>query len=161
MSTILKLDGLTKAFGAVTVADGLSYELSQGEALGVIGPNGAGKTSMFNLITGTLSPNAGKVHFDGLDVTAQSAAQRSRAGIARSFQVPQPFTHMTVFENAMIASACMHCTDPVCLIGCPTGAIHRAEDSGTVVIDDNTCIGCATCASNCPYDNIRMVEIRD
>lgn len=104
MSTILKLDGLTKAFGAVTVADGLSYELSQGEALGVIGPNGAGKTSMFNLITGTLSPNAGKVHFDGLDVTAQSAAQRSRAGIARSFQVPQPFTHMTVFENAMIAA---------------------------------------------------------
>lgn len=104
MSTILKLDGLTKAFGAVTVADGLSYELSQGEALGVIGPNGAGKTSMFNLITGTLSPNAGKVHFDGRDVTAQSAAQRSRAGIARSFQVPQPFTHMTVFENAMIAA---------------------------------------------------------
>ncbi len=65
------------------------------------------------------------------------------------------------FENAMIASACMHCTDPVCLIGCPTGAIHRAEDSGTVVIDDNTCIGCATCANSCPYSNIRMVEIRD
>ena len=54
MSTILRLDGLCKSFGAVTVADDLSYELAQGEALGVIGPNGAGKTSMFNLITETL-----------------------------------------------------------------------------------------------------------
>ena len=83
MSTILKLDGLTKAFGAVTVADGLSYELGQGEALGVIGPNGAGKTSMFNLITGTLSPNAGKVHFDGRDVTAQSVAAPGSRAVSR------------------------------------------------------------------------------
>ena len=104
MSTILRLDGLCKSFGAVTVADDLSYELAQGEALGVIGPNGAGKTSMFNLITGTLQPDTGKVHFDGRDVTRQKAAARSRAGIARSFQVPQPFTHLTVFENAMIAA---------------------------------------------------------
>jgi Fe-S-cluster-containing dehydrogenase component/CRP-like cAMP-binding protein len=65
------------------------------------------------------------------------------------------------FENAMVASACMHCTDPVCLIGCPTGAIHRVADSGTVVIDDNTCIGCSTCANSCPYNNIRMINIRD
>jgi Fe-S-cluster-containing dehydrogenase component len=64
-------------------------------------------------------------------------------------------------HNAMIANACMHCTDPVCLIGCPTGAIHREESSGTVVINDNTCIGCATCANACPYDNIQMVDIRD
>lgn len=65
-----------------------------------------------------------------------------------------------VYENAMIASACMHCTDPVCLIGCPTGAIHRAPVTGNVVINDNTCIGCATCANACPYNNIKMVEIR-
>lgn len=104
MTTILKLDGVNKAFGAVTVADHLSYELAEGEALGVIGPNGAGKTSMFNLITGTLSPNAGKVHFDGKDVTSHNAARRCRAGMARSFQVPQPFSGMTVFENAMIAA---------------------------------------------------------
>jgi Fe-S-cluster-containing dehydrogenase component/CRP-like cAMP-binding protein len=65
-----------------------------------------------------------------------------------------------VYENVMIASACMHCTDPVCLIGCPTGAIHRAPVTGNVVINDNTCIGCATCANACPYNNIKMVEIR-
>lgn len=104
MPTFLKLDGLSKAFGAVTVADSLSYEVSKGEALGIIGPNGAGKTSMFNLITGTLSPNSGTVHFDGQDVTNMSAARRCRAGMARSFQVPQPFSGLTVFENAMIAA---------------------------------------------------------
>ena len=64
-------------------------------------------------------------------------------------------------HNAMVVNACMHCTDPVCLIGCPTGAIHREEGSGTVVINDGTCIGCATCANACPYDNIKMVDIRD
>lgn len=104
MGAILKLDDLGKAFGAVTVADALSYEVQEGEALGVIGPNGAGKTSMFNLITGTLRPDSGRVAFDGKDVTSMSAAKRSHAGIARSFQVPQPFSGMTVFENAMIAA---------------------------------------------------------
>jgi|SRR5579872_35078 len=69
--------------------------------------------------------------------------------------------HGFSYHNAMVANACMHCTDPVCLIGCPTGAIHREEGSGTVVINDGTCIGCATCANSCPYDNIKMVDIRD
>jgi branched-chain amino acid transport system ATP-binding protein len=104
MSSILQLNGLTKSFGAVTVADDLSYDLEQGEALGIIGPNGAGKTTMFNLITGTLAPNAGSIRFQGQDVTNHSAARRCRAGMARSFQVPQPFSGMTVFENAMIAA---------------------------------------------------------
>ena len=71
---------------------------------GIIGPNGAGKTSMFNLITGTLQPNSGKVIFDNSDVTRTSAADRCRSGISRSFQVPQPFSGMTVFENAMVAT---------------------------------------------------------
>jgi len=66
-----------------------------------------------------------------------------------------------VYENAMIAGACMHCTDPVCLIGCPTGAIHRIAATGSVIIEDDVCIGCATCANSCPYDNIIMVDIRD
>ncbi len=65
------------------------------------------------------------------------------------------------FDHWMVANACMHCTDPVCMIGCPTGAIHRSELGGMVVINDDTCIGCATCANSCPYNNIRMVEIRD
>ncbi|MCB9931029.1 MAG: cyclic nucleotide-binding domain-containing protein [Alphaproteobacteria bacterium] len=63
--------------------------------------------------------------------------------------------------NLMIANACMHCVDPVCLIGCPTGAIRRIEETRTVAINDAACIGCQTCANSCPYSNIRMVEIRD
>jgi Fe-S-cluster-containing dehydrogenase component/CRP-like cAMP-binding protein len=63
--------------------------------------------------------------------------------------------------NYMVANACQHCADPVCMIGCPTGAIHRDSFQGQVVINDVTCIGCSICANSCPYDNIRMVEIRD
>ena len=63
-------------------------------------------------------------------------------------------------DHFMVANACMHCIDPVCMIGCPTGAIHRRTD-GQIAINDNTCIGCSTCADSCPYDNIRMVQARD
>ncbi len=104
MAMILQLDGLSKSFGAVTVADAVGYDVPEGQALGIIGPNGAGKTTMFNLITGTLAPDGGVIRFQGEDVTRHSAARRCRAGMARSFQVPQPFGGMTVFENAMIAA---------------------------------------------------------
>ena len=66
-----------------------------------------------------------------------------------------------VFDHWQVTHACMHCVDPVCLIGCPTGAIHRSPQGGTVVINDSTCVGCSTCANSCPYDNIVMVAIRD
>jgi Fe-S-cluster-containing dehydrogenase component len=64
-------------------------------------------------------------------------------------------------DNLMVAQACMHCVDPVCMIGCPTGAIGRDAATGVARINDRTCIGCGTCAASCPYDNIQMVEIRD
>ena len=63
--------------------------------------------------------------------------------------------------HLMVANACMQCVDPVCLVGCPTGAIHRTRSTGDVVIHDQTCIGCAVCVESCPYDAIRTVEIRD
>jgi Fe-S-cluster-containing dehydrogenase component len=66
-----------------------------------------------------------------------------------------------VHDNIMFAQSCMHCADPVCMIGCPTGAIHRDAFEGDVVINPATCIGCSACANNCPYGSIRMVEIRD
>lgn len=104
MTTVLELKQLNKSYGAIVVADELSYSLSEGEALGVIGPNGAGKTSMFNLITGTVMPASGDVIFKGQSITSHSAAQRCRAGIARSFQIPQPFGGMSVFENVLVAA---------------------------------------------------------
>jgi Fe-S-cluster-containing dehydrogenase component/CRP-like cAMP-binding protein len=76
---------------------------------------------------------------------------------------PRFVRHGAAHLNLMVANACMHCVDPVCLIGCPTAAIHRSPDPKTrsVIIDDATCIGCGTCAASCPYNNIRMVETRN
>ena len=74
---------------------------------------------------------------------------------------PRFLRHGPIHSNVMVANACMHCADPVCMIGCPTGAIHRNEAGGEVVINPITCIGCKACFNNCPYDAIRMVEIRD
>ncbi len=74
---------------------------------------------------------------------------------------PRFLRHGPGVGRLMIANACMHCADPVCMIGCPTGAIHRESFGGQVVINPATCIGCKSCANNCPYDAIRMVEVRD
>ncbi|GJL79305.1 MAG: oxidoreductase [Nitrospinaceae bacterium] len=74
---------------------------------------------------------------------------------------PRFIRHGKIFGSWMVANACMHCMDPVCMIGCPTGAITRMVADGTVVINDDTCIGCETCANSCPYSNIQMVEIND
>ncbi|MFD1796954.1 ATP-binding cassette domain-containing protein [Paracoccus aurantiacus] len=104
MAAILELAGVLKAFGAITVADDQSWSLGTGEALGVIGPNGAGKTTMFNLVTGTLPVDGGAIRLAGEDITDWPAARRCRAGLARSFQVPQPFGAMTIFENAFVAA---------------------------------------------------------
>lgn len=104
MTAILELDGVGKAYGAVVVADHQSWALEKGEALGVLGPNGAGKTSMFNLVTGTIRADRGAIRLGGQDISAWSAPKRCRAGIARSFQVPQPFAGMTIFENVSVAS---------------------------------------------------------
>ncbi len=105
MSTILALEKISKRFGAVVVANGIDLSLAGGEALGIIGPNGAGKTTLFGMITGTVAPDSGRVLFDGRDVTRETPERRCRAGIARSFQIPQPFGGMTVFENLVVAAA--------------------------------------------------------
>jgi branched-chain amino acid transport system ATP-binding protein len=103
--TILALEKISKRFGAVVVANGIDLSLGNGEALGIIGPNGAGKTTLFGMITGTVAPDSGRVLFDGRDVTRETPERRCRAGIARSFQIPQPFGGMTVFENLVVAAA--------------------------------------------------------
>ena len=104
MSHLLQCEALSKSFGSVTVADNIHLSVAQGEAVGIIGPNGAGKTSLFNLITGTLQPSSGKIHFQQRDITRQNSATRCRSGISRSFQIPQPFAAMSVYENALVAA---------------------------------------------------------
>jgi branched-chain amino acid transport system ATP-binding protein len=105
MSPILALEKISKRFGAVVIADGLDLALAQGEALGIIGPNGAGKTTLFGIMTGTVAADAGRVLLDGADITRLPPPRRCMLGIARSFQIPQPFGGMTVFENLVVAAA--------------------------------------------------------
>jgi branched-chain amino acid transport system ATP-binding protein len=103
--SILRLENVSKSFGALKVADAVTFELGEGEALGVIGPNGAGKSTLFNLITGNISPDAGAVIFAGGDVTRAPPMARCLSGIGRTFQIPQPFEKLTVFENLLVAAA--------------------------------------------------------
>ena len=105
MAPILALEKISKRFGAVVVADEIDLALSGGEALGIIGPNGAGKTTLFGIATGTVKPDAGRVRFAENDVTGLPAERRCRMGLARSFQIPQPFSGMSVFENVVVAAA--------------------------------------------------------
>lgn len=101
---LLSLSDVSKSFGALTVADGVCFDVPQGQALGIIGPNGAGKSTLFNLITGTLRPDQGRITFDGRDVTQMSPMRRCTLGMGRSFQIPQPFATLTVFENLLVAA---------------------------------------------------------
>jgi branched-chain amino acid transport system ATP-binding protein len=104
MSAVLELAGVSKSFGALRVVDDLDLAVARGELLGVIGPNGAGKTTLFNLVTGDLRADAGSIRFLGADIGAAPPHERCRRGIGRSYQVPQPFGDMTVFENLLVAA---------------------------------------------------------
>lgn len=102
----LTLAGMAKSYGSLRVIDDLGFELARGEALGVIGPNGAGKTTLLNLIGGNARPDAGRVMFEGKDITRLDPAARCRAGIGRSYQIPHPFAGLTVFENVLVGATC-------------------------------------------------------
>ena len=104
MTTVLSATRLSKAFGAIHVADRVTFSIEEGEILGVIGPNGAGKTSLFGLIAGNIRPDSGFVEFGGADITRWAPQDRARAGIARTYQIPKPFTHMTVAGNLKVAA---------------------------------------------------------
>src|ERR1700722_20303438 len=102
---LLELDHVTKRFGRVVIAEDLSFTVDAGETVGIVGPNGAGKTSLFGLISGDLTPGAGQVNFAGRNITRLDSAARARLGVGRTYQVPRPFTDMTVFENVLVAEA--------------------------------------------------------
>ena len=102
---LLALQSVSKFYGALKVTDDISLSVTEGQTLGILGPNGAGKTTLFNLISGDVRCDSGQVQYVGRDITTLKAHQRCRAGIGRSYQVPQPFGHMTVFEN-LVTAAC-------------------------------------------------------
>jgi branched-chain amino acid transport system ATP-binding protein len=105
MTTILHVQGVAKNYGALKAIDNLSFSVQSGEALGILGPNGAGKSTLFNLIAGDVAPSTGSIHFEGRDITRLPSYERCRSGIGRSYQIPQPFGRMTVFENVLAAAS--------------------------------------------------------
>ncbi|MGT2453636.1 ABC transporter ATP-binding protein [Cupriavidus basilensis] len=130
---VLSAEMLVKRFGAVTVADNLSVTLGHAEALGVIGPNGAGKSSFFNLLSGNIRADSGRILLDGRDVTNASPNERAIAGIGRTYQIPRPFSQLTVFENLLVGAffgarmdarrAQQHCYETLAL----TGLLRHAD----------------------------------
>jgi len=98
----LEVEGLTKRFGGFTALNGVSLDVKAGERFGLIGPNGSGKTTLINCVSGALSTDGGRIRFEGRDITAIPAHQRTRLGVVRSFQIPKPFISMTVLENLVI-----------------------------------------------------------
>ena len=101
---LLEVAGLNKRFGSVIVAQSLSFHVRKGEVLGIVGPNGAGKSTLLNLINGNEILDSGALNFAGKALNTLSSSQRSKLGIARTFQIPRPFSGMTVFENVLVAT---------------------------------------------------------
>jgi branched-chain amino acid transport system ATP-binding protein len=102
---MLSVQGLSKSYGEIVVADDVAFQLAAGECLGVIGPNGAGKSSLFNLLTGVAVPDRGSIRLGGQELVGLPAHRRARLGLARAFQIPQPFAHLSVYENVLAAAS--------------------------------------------------------
>ncbi len=104
MADILTVKNLTKEFGSLKAVNDLSFEVKEGEILGIMGPNGAGKTTVFNLLTGVFQPEYGSIYFQGKDITHASRPKRCHMGMGRTYQIPQPFDKMTVYENVLVGA---------------------------------------------------------
>ncbi|XVU30103.1 ABC transporter ATP-binding protein [Actinoplanes sp. CA-054009] len=104
MTALLEGRGLTKRFGDLLVLKDVDIAIKPGEAVGVVGPNGAGKTTLLNVLAGSL-PAKGQISLNGVDITRTRPDQRCRLGIGRAFQVPRPFSGMTVLENLVVAAS--------------------------------------------------------
>jgi branched-chain amino acid transport system ATP-binding protein len=101
---VLSIDGLVKRFGGFTALNGVSFEVTAGEILGLIGPNGSGKTTLFNCISGALAATAGSIRFEGHELTGLTPDAVCHRGIARTFQIPHPFRKLSILDNVAVAA---------------------------------------------------------
>ncbi|WP_420566931.1 ABC transporter ATP-binding protein [Thalassovita sp.] len=100
---LLTARGVSKSYGSYKVLHEVDFHVAPGEAVGIVGPNGAGKTTLFGALAGSFPASAGDIHFAGQDFAGYSAAERCRAGLARTYQIPRPFSGLSVFENVLVA----------------------------------------------------------
>jgi branched-chain amino acid transport system ATP-binding protein len=103
MTAVLQVSGLRKAFGGITAVDGVSFEVREGEILGIIGPNGSGKSTLFNCVLGQLLPSGGEIRVDGRRTTGMRPCDLNRLGVSRTFQLLQVFPQLTVRDNLILA----------------------------------------------------------
>lgn len=139
---MLTVEGLSKRFGGFLAVDRVSFEVRQGEILGLIGPNGSGKSTTFNLIAGTLRPTAGSIRFDGQDIASLPAHAICRRGVGRTFQIPRPFRKLSLRENVALAAhygeaggitrseAQRRAANALGLVGLPTDATVTTDGLG-------------------------------
>jgi len=129
---LLKVEQLTKSFGGFTAVSNVSFEVAEGEILGLIGPNGSGKSTVFNLIAGALKPSAGSVRFRGAEIGSHPAYRVAHAGIARTYQIPRPFRKLSLLENVALAAfyAFSLASESLQLVNLPTEESARVEGLG-------------------------------
>ena len=101
---VLTVDGVNKSFGGIHAVKNMTFEVGEGEVVGLMGPNGAGKTTLLNLIAGVYRPDTGRILFQGKDITGRTPHKICHLGIARTFQIPQPFTDLLVKDNLQVAA---------------------------------------------------------
>lgn len=121
---LLEVQELSRKFGGLVAVDRLSFEARAGEVLAIIGPNGAGKTTLFNLLSGLVAADGGRIRFDGRDITHWTPERRCRAGIGRTFQIMQPFEDLSVLEN--VATGALFGRRPACSV---KEALERAAEA--------------------------------
>jgi len=145
---LLRIDAVSKHFGGFTALDQVSVDVAPGERFGLIGPNGSGKTTLINCVSGALTNDAGRIVFDGEEVSRLPAYQRTRRGIARSFQIPRPFASMSVLENLVV---------PLEYVA-HRGSLHTADTRGEAlqILKD---MGLAEKA-DAPSSTLSQVELR-
>jgi branched-chain amino acid transport system ATP-binding protein len=100
---VLTVEGLSKRFGGFTAVHQVSFTIEKGEIVGLIGPNGSGKSTIFNMLSGTLVPNAGSIRFEGREIAGQAPHRIINLGIGRTFQIPRPFRRLSIVENVALA----------------------------------------------------------
>jgi branched-chain amino acid transport system ATP-binding protein len=144
--SLLRCEGISKSFGGLQALAGVEFEIREGELVGLIGPNGAGKTTLINAITGVFRPDRGSIRFCGRELTRLAPERITRLGIARTFQIPQPFLSLSVLENVMVGVA----------FGGRSAALREAEAEASALL---AFVGLADKASLEPQA-LTIVELR-
>lgn len=132
--SLLSVQNVSKNFGSLKVTNNLSFDLKEGEAIGILGPNGAGKTTLFNLVSGDITPNSGDILLNGKSILSLSPSQRCIEGFGRTYQIPHPFEGMSVFENVLVGAVFgnnyseKQAEELALYVLEETGLINKAED---------------------------------